>query len=95
MGELGSFAATPDGHEIHVPALKLETYVDKTGAGDAYCGTFAAALHAGLDIQESMRRAAIAGSLACLKKGAQPSFPYLGDIEENLAKLGEVSVKKL
>jgi ribokinase len=95
MGELGSFAATPDGYEIHVPALKLETYVDKTGAGDAYCGTFAAALHAGLDIQESMKRAAVAGSLTCLKKGAQPSFPHLGDIEENLAKLGEVSVKKL
>lgn len=95
MGERGSFAATPDGYEIHVPALKLENYLDKTGAGDAYCGTFAAAIHAGLDIPEAMKRAAVAGSLTCLEKGAQPSFPYLGDIEENLARLGEVSVKKL
>ncbi len=95
MGERGSFAATPDGYEIHVPALRLENYLDKTGAGDAYCGTFAAAIHAGIDIPEAMKRAAVAGSLTCLEKGAQPSFPYLGDIEENLTRLGEVSVKKL
>lgn len=93
MGERGSFAVTTEGQEIHVPALKLETFVDKTGAGDAYCGTFAAALHAGLPLVEAMRRAAVAGSLTCLEKGAQPSFPYLGDIEENLAKLGEVLSK--
>lgn len=93
MGERGSFAVTTSGEEIHVPALKLETFVDKTGAGDAYCGTFAAALHAGLPLVEAMRRAAVAGSLTCLEKGAQPSFPYLGDIEENLAKLGEVVSK--
>lgn len=94
MGDRGSFAVTPDGHEIHVPALKLENFVDKTGAGDAYCGTFAAAIHAGLPLIEAMKRAAVAGSLTCLNKGAQPSFPYLGDIEENLASLGEVSTKK-
>ncbi|MCM2343425.1 MAG: ribokinase [Alphaproteobacteria bacterium] len=95
MGERGSFAITPDGQEIHVPALELEQFVDKTGAGDAYCGTFAAALHAGLPLTEALKRAAVAGSLTCLNKGAQPSFPYLGDIEENLAKLGEVSVKAI
>ncbi len=95
MGERGSFAVTADGHEIHVPALKLESFVDKTGAGDAYCGTFAAAIHAGLPLIEALKRAAVAGSLTCLNKGAQPSFPYLGDIEENLALLGEVSAKHI
>lgn len=95
MGERGSFAVTPDGHEIHVPALKLETFVDKTGAGDAYCGTLAAALHANLPLIEAMKRAAVAGSLTCLNKGAQPSFPYLGDIEENLARLDDVSLKRI
>ena len=95
MGERGSFAVTPDGQEIHVPALKLENFVDKTGAGDAYCGTLAAALHAGLSLVESMRRAAVAGSLTCMNKGAQPSFPYLGDIEEALTQLGEVSTKRI
>jgi len=95
MGDRGSFAVTPDGQEIHVPALKLENFVDKTGAGDAYCGTLAAALHAGLSLVESMKRAAVAGSLTCMNKGAQPSFPYLGDIEENLSQLGEVSSKRI
>lgn len=95
MGERGSFAVTPDGQEIHVPALKLTNFVDKTGAGDAYCGTLAAALHADLSLVEAMKRAAVAGSLTCMNKGAQPSFPYLGDIEENLAQLGEVSSKHI
>ncbi len=95
MGDRGSFAVTPDGQEIHVPALKLENFVDKTGAGDAYCGTFAAALHAGLSLTECLKRAAVAGSLTCMNKGAQPSFPYLGDIEENLPNLGEVTSRKI
>lgn len=95
MGDRGSFAVTPEGQEIHVPSLKLENFVDKTGAGDAYCGTLAAALHAGLSLVEAMKRAAVAGSLTCLSKGAQPSFPYLGDIEENLPQLGEVSIKRI
>lgn len=90
MGERGSFAVTPAGQEIHVPALKLENFVDKSGAGDAYCGTLAAALHAGLPLVEAMKRAAVAGSLTCTSKGAQPSFPYLGDIEEALTHLGEI-----
>lgn len=95
MGDRGSFAITPEGQEIHVPALMLEDFVDKSGAGDAYCGTFAAALHAALPLAECMKRAAVAGSLTCRGKGAQASFPYLGDIEENLAGLGEVSIKNL
>jgi ribokinase len=95
MGERGSFAVTRDGYEIHVPALTLDNFVDKSGAGDAYCGTLAAALHAGLTLPEAMKRAAVAGSLTCTSKGAQASLPYLGDIEENLARLGEVLVKKI
>lgn len=95
MGARGSFAVTPTGDEIHVPALKLENFVDKTGAGDAYCGTLAAALHAGLPLVEAMKRAAVAGSLTCTNKGAQTSFPYLGDIEEALPQLGETITKHL
>ncbi len=95
MGERGSFAVTEDGHKIHVPALDIGEVVDKTGAGDAYCGTLAAALHAGLTLPEAMKRAAVAGSLTCTQKGAQPALPYLDAIETRLADLGEVSVTKL
>ena len=34
------------------------------------------------------RRAAIAGSLACMNEGTQDSFAYLADIEDHLEDLG-------
>ena len=49
--------------------------VDTVGAGDTFCGYFAASLDAGLDFDAALRRAAVAGSLACLSAGAQPSIP--------------------
>lgn len=88
LGSRGAVAHSRDGHAITVPALQFgNAVVDTTGAGDAYCGTLAAAIHAGLELEPAMRRASVAGSLACLKHGAQSSFPWLGEIEESLKKL--------
>lgn len=89
FAENGSYAAKADGACYHVPALKIEKVVDTTGAGDAYCGTFAACIHDGKGLTEAMRYAAISGSLACTKEGAMPSYPFLGEIEEQLEILGE------
>ena len=50
--------------------------VDTVGAGDTFCGYLAASLDTGLGFKEALRRAAVAGSLACLKPGAQPSIPF-------------------
>lgn len=61
------------------PALDI-TPVDTTGAGDAFCGVFAAALDAGLTSQEALIRGCIAGSLSCLKTGAQESLPTAEEI---------------
>ncbi|TNM66803.1 ribokinase [Aliirhizobium smilacinae] len=49
--------------------------VDTVGAGDTFCGYLAASLDQGLDFEKALRRAAVAGSLACLARGAQPSIP--------------------
>ncbi|PZM12143.1 ribokinase [Rhizobium tubonense] len=54
--------------------------VDTVGAGDTFCGYFAASLDQGLDFETALRRAAVAGSLACLKAGAQPSIPVANDV---------------
>lgn len=91
LGSKGSVAATKEGPVWAVPCMKLkpEEVVDVTGAGDSYCGTFAAAIHAGLDIGQAMRRASIAGSLAVMKAGAQDSLPYISDVEELLANFPE------
>lgn len=58
--------------------------VDTVGAGDTFCGYFAASLDQGMDFHASLRRAAVAGSLACLKPGAQPSIPVAGEVAERL-----------
>lgn len=88
LGEAGSVAVTKDGKIIAVPALPIDKVVDTAGAGDAYCGTMAACLHEGKKLDEAMRWAAVAGSLACREAGTQDSFVYMGDIEEALPDLG-------
>lgn len=63
--------------------LKIEP-VDTVGAGDTFCGYLAASLDAGLDFEKALRRAAVAGSLACLKPGAQPAIPVAAEVEARL-----------
>jgi len=62
------------GQILRATGLKI-TPVDTVGAGDTFCGYLAASLDQGFDFAAALRRAAIAGSLACLKAGAQPSIP--------------------
>jgi len=83
LGADGVIAASPEG-ELAVPALKV-TPVDTVGAGDTFCGYFGAGLEAGLPLDQALRRAAVAGSLACLKPGAQPAIPHGKDVDEALA----------
>ncbi len=66
-----------------VPALPIKP-VDTVGAGDTFCGYLAAGLDAGLDLEAALRRAAAAGSLACLKPGAQPAIPLAAEVDAAL-----------
>lgn len=73
LGGDGVVAQTPDGR-LSVPAMKI-TPVDTVGAGDTFCGYLGDGLARGLPLEQALRRAVAAGSLACLKPGAQPSIP--------------------
>jgi ribokinase len=84
LGGDGVLAATPKG-DISVPALKIMP-VDTVGAGDTFCGYLGAGLSAGLPLEQALRRAAAAGSLACLKPGAQPAIPHGKDVDAALAE---------
>ena len=75
--------AIRDGAFHRAKGLKIEP-VDTVGAGDTFCGYFAASLTAGLDFAAALRRAAVAGSLACLKQGAQPSIPVSAEVAPHL-----------
>ncbi|MER9869830.1 ribokinase [Mesorhizobium sp. M0136] len=84
LGPDGVLAATPD-DLLMVPALQI-TPLDTVGAGDTFCGYFAAGLAAGLSLDQALARAAAAGSLACLKAGAQPAIPLARDVDVALQK---------
>jgi ribokinase len=75
--------AIRDGKLLRVESLKIEP-VDTVGAGDTFCGYLAAGLDQGLAFEEALKRAAIAGSLACLTAGAQPSIPTAAMVEARL-----------
>lgn len=72
-------AAMHKGAYVTAVGLEIEP-VDTVGAGDTFCGYFAAGLDAGLNFESCLRQAAIAGSLACTKPGAQPSIPFAPEL---------------
>ncbi|ESX06970.1 ribokinase [Mesorhizobium sp. LSJC268A00] len=82
LGGDGVLAATPEDF-LTVPALKI-TPVDTVGAGDTFCGYLAAGLASNLPLEQALTRAAAAGSLACLKPGAQPAIPLAADVDTAL-----------
>jgi ribokinase len=83
LGGEGVLAASPDAF-FEAPALKIIP-VDTVGAGDTFCGYLAAGLASGLSPEDALRRAAAAGSLACLKPGAQPAIPLAKEVDAALS----------
>lgn len=72
--------ALHEGAVLRAKGLVIEP-VDTVGAGDTFCGYLAASLDQGLSFEIALRRAAVAGSLACLKPGAQPAIPLFGEVD--------------
>jgi len=75
--------AVRNGNVHRAKGLKIEP-VDTVGAGDTFCGYLAASLDAGIDFDAALRRAAVAGSLACLKPGAQPAIPEAVEVDAKI-----------
>lgn len=86
-GADGAMLTAPDGGGWRVGALPLNQVVDTTAAGDGFVGALAAALYEGFTMPEALRRASVAGGLACTRAGAQPSLPTRAEIEARLADL--------
>jgi ribokinase len=72
--------ALHEGQVLRAKGLVIDP-VDTVGAGDTFCGYLAASLDQGLPFEAALRRAAVAGSLACLKPGAQPANPLFGEVD--------------
>jgi ribokinase len=82
LGADGVIAAR-DSKLYRTMGLAIEP-VDTVGAGDTFCGYLAAGLDQGIAFEKALRRAAVAGSLACLKPGAQPSIPTVDEVERRI-----------
>lgn len=89
LGAAGALAIGPDGG-FRVGPLPVEA-ADTTGAGDTFVGVLAGALDAGLGFGDALRRASVAGGLACTGIGAQTAQPDAAAIEAHLADLPPVS----
>jgi ribokinase len=73
LADKGARILTRDGVS-DVPSFPVEA-VDAVGAGDCFCGTVAAGLAEGLELEEAARLACAAAALSVKVKGAQPSMP--------------------
>ncbi len=82
LGGRGALVATATGVAAQ-PAIPVEV-VDPTGAGDAFCGALAAALAAGRELSDAVRRGCAAGALATTRLGAQAALPTDVDLDRLL-----------
>ncbi|MDB5491533.1 MAG: Ribokinase [Micavibrio sp.] len=85
LGPDGAICCAPEGL-ITVSSLKIKP-VDTIGAGDAFVGYLCAGLDRGLPLSESLRHAAVAGSLACTKMGAQVALPQPEEVMQHLNQI--------
>jgi len=90
-GAEGCYLASRD-DVWHIPAMVVQP-VDTTGAGDTFCGIFAALLEQGKTDIEAAKIASVGASLACLVEGAQDGMPKLDKIMSCIDQLPPV--KKL
>lgn len=73
-------------HRLAAPQVAV---IDTVAAGDSFTGAFAAALAAGSDMPAALRNGLAAGSLACTRRGAQPSIPYTTEVTALAARLAD------
>lgn len=84
LGAAGA-AIIHNGETATFPAPRVEV-VDTTGAGDAFCGAFAAELARGSDPFTAAKVGVAAGSLATTVPGAYPGIPRRDAVQRLVAR---------
>jgi adenosine kinase len=88
LGEHGSVILTRDG-QTTVPAAKIESLVDPTGAGDAYRAGFLKGLVLGRELETAAKMGAVAAAYAVEKYGTQDhTYTYTEFLERYRANFG-------
>lgn len=78
LGSKGFKIVTKNSENIY-PCIKVKA-VDTTAAGDTLCGGLVARLSVGDSVEDAAKFGSKAASIACTKKGAQPSIPTISEV---------------
>ncbi|MFL5792242.1 MAG: ribokinase [Actinomycetota bacterium] len=82
-GSDGAVIHGPEGDErVSAPAVDA---VDTTGAGDCFCGVFAAGLAEARPIRESVERAVVAAAMSVTAAGAREGMPTRRSLDERFS----------
>jgi ribokinase len=85
LGEKGVLVCVEGATAVLVEAFKAGPVLDTTGAGDGFCGGFAAALNEGLSVLEAARFGCATAGISVTRAGTALSMPRRDEI---LALLG-------
>lgn len=80
LGENGALFHSAE-ESVLVPAFRVGTVVETTGAGDAFNGGFAAALSRGMSPLEAVRFGSAVAGISVTRPGTAPSMPSLEEVE--------------
>ncbi len=80
LGSEGALLLRRGSDEVRVAAPSGHA-VDATGAGDTFCGAFAAGLAEDMELEQALRFAVTAASLSVQSYGAVPSIPLRAQID--------------
>jgi ribokinase len=81
LGARGSLFRSGDHQTTLIPAFNAGLVLDTTGAGDAFCGAFAASLAEGRTPADAARFASAAAGISVTGAGTAPSMPHRAEIE--------------
>jgi ribokinase len=86
LGARGALVRTEDGDSAIVDAFNAGPVVETTGAGDAFCGGFAAALAEDIPLLAPVRFGCATAGISVTRPGTAPSMPKRAEIDVLLAR---------
>ena len=81
MGAKGALVCAGGADAVRVAAFDAGAVVETTGAGDAFCGGFAAALSEGLTVLGAAQFGCAAAGISVTRAGTAPSMPRRAEID--------------
>jgi ribokinase len=86
LGARGALVRTEDGGSVIVDAFNAGQVLETTGAGDAFCGGFAAALAEDMPLLDAVRFGCATAGISVTRHGTAPSMPERVEIDTLLAR---------